>query len=90
LVVQYIVYIFVPQTKTNYKNMSTTFGVRIPSTGLTMKIARRVGIGNGKVEVWFTNNIAELLDDNQEVIAMDNSSQGIQTIKDIKKIIKIQ
>jgi len=67
--------------------MSTTFGVRIPSTDEIKPIARRVGIGQGKVEVWFTEPLAELLEDELEVIAIDNSSQGINTIKDIKKHI---
>ena len=45
--------------------MSTTFGVKIPSTGETEPIARRVGIGNGKVSIWFINPIAELLPDDK-------------------------
>ena len=64
--------------------MSTTFGVKIPSTGEIEPISRRVGIGNGKVEVWFTNPLAELLSDDIEVEAIDNTSQGIYTIGDIK------
>jgi hypothetical protein len=67
--------------------MSTTFGIRIPSTDEIKPIARRVGRGQGKVEVWFTEALAELLDDELEVIAIDNSNQGISTIKDIKKHI---
>ena len=39
--------------------MSTTFGIRIPSTDEVKPIARRVGIGQGKVEVWFTELLAE-------------------------------
>ena len=65
--------------------MSTTFGIRIPSTNEIKPIARRVGRGQGKVEVWFTEPLAELLDDDLEVIAIDNSNQGINTIEDIKK-----
>ena len=34
--------------------MSTTFGVRIPSTDEVVEIARRVGAGNGNVNVYFT------------------------------------
>ena len=64
--------------------MSTTFGIRIPSTNEIKPIARRVGREHG-VEVWFTEPLAELLDDELEVIAIDNSNQGINTIKDIKK-----
>ena len=68
--------------------MSTTFGVKIPSTGETQPIARRVGIGNGKVSVFFTEPLAELLPDDMEVEAMDNSPQGIFTIGDIKEKIE--
>ena len=67
--------------------MSTTFGIRIPSTDEIKPIARRVGIGQGKVEVWFTEPLAELLADELEVIAIDNHNQGISTIKHIKKHI---
>jgi len=65
--------------------MSTTFGIEIPSTGEILPIARRVGIGNGKV--WFTEPLAELIDDDELVIAMDNSPQGIFTIGCIKEHI---
>ena len=65
--------------------MSTTFGVKIPSTGEIEPIARRVGVGNGKVSIWFTNPLAELLPDDTEVVAMDNGQQGIYTIGDIKE-----
>ena len=68
--------------------MSTTFGVKIPSTREIEPIARRVGAGNGKVEMWFTNPLAELLPDDTEVEAIDNSQQGIFTIGDIKEKIK--
>ncbi len=69
--------------------MSTTFGVKIPSTGKIEPIARRVGRGLGKVEVWFTNPLAEILDDKLDVIPIDNSHQGIYTIRDIKDKIKL-
>jgi len=64
--------------------MSTTFGVKIPSTGEVEPIARRVGIGNGEVEIWFTNPLAELLPNDLKVEGIDNSNQGIHTIGDIK------
>lgn len=67
--------------------MSTTFGVKIPSTGEIKPIARRIGIGNGKCDVFFTEPIAELLPHNLVVIAMDNSEQGISTIGDIISVI---
>ena len=68
--------------------MSTTFGIKIPSTGEIEPMARRVGIGNGKVSMWFTNPLAELLPDDTEVEAIDNSQQGIFTIGDIKTNMK--
>jgi hypothetical protein len=68
--------------------MSTTFGVKIPSTGEIEPIARRVGVGDGKVSMWFTNPLAELLPDDTEVVAMDNGQQGIYTIGDIKEKMK--
>ena len=70
--------------------MSTTFGVKIPSTGEIIPIARRVGIGNGKVRLTWTESIAELLPNNLEVEAIDNSNQGINCIGDIKKRIEEQ
>jgi hypothetical protein len=59
--------------------MSTTFGVKIPSTGEVIPIARRM---NGNIN--FTNPLAELLKDKTKVIAMNNSPQGVYTIKDLK------
>jgi thioredoxin reductase len=38
--------------------------------------------------MWFTNPLAELLPDDTEVEAMDNSHQGIFTIGDIKEKIR--
>ena len=67
--------------------MSTTFGIKIPSTGDIIPIARRVGIGNGKVSVYFINSLAELLNDDLEVVAIDNTQQGVFTIGDIKNLI---
>ena len=70
--------------------MSTTFGVKIPSTGKIIPIARRVGIGNGKVRLTWTEPLAELLNDKTKVKAIDNSSKGIFCIGDIKDHIKDQ
>ena len=67
--------------------MSTTFGVKIPSTGKILPIARRVGIGNGKVRLTWTQPLAELLPYDMEEEAIDNSRQGINCIGDIKKHI---
>ena len=68
--------------------MSTTFGVKIPSTDEIIPIARRRGIGMGRVYVNFIEELAELLPDDLEIVAMDNSHQGIYTIKDIKDAIE--
>jgi hypothetical protein len=70
--------------------MSTTFGIKIPSTGEIQPIARRVGVGNGEVNVYFTDSLGELLADDLRVEAIDNSEQGIFTIGDIKAKIKNQ
>jgi hypothetical protein len=70
--------------------MSTTFGVKIPSTGKIIPIARRVGIGNNEVRLTWTEPLAELLKDKTKVKAIDNSSQGIFCIGDIKEHIKNQ
>ncbi len=60
--------------------MSTTFGVKVKINNKEeiIEVAFRA---NG---IRFTNNLAYLLPDNTEVIAIDNSPQGIFTIKDIK------
>lgn len=65
--------------------MSTTFGIRIPSTEKVVEVARRVGIGNGNVHVYLTDPLAELLPDDLELIAIDNSNQGINTVGDLKR-----
>ena len=70
--------------------MSTTFGVRIPSTGEIIEVARRVGIGNREVELTWTNELGEFLPNDTEVIAMDNSQQGINTAGDIHFQIRKQ
>lgn len=70
--------------------MSTTFGVKIPSTGKIIPIARRVGIGNGKVRLTWVKKLGELLPNDLEVVAIDNSNQGINCIGDIKEHIKEQ
>ena len=65
--------------------MSTTFGI-ITKSGEERSIARRVGGTNG-AEMWFTDELAEMLPDNTPVEPLDNSSQGIYTIGDIKNHI---
>ena len=68
--------------------MSTTFGIILPS-GEERSIARRVG-GSGGARMWFTDELAELLPENEPVEALDNTPQGIYTIGDIKNHIKNQ
>lgn len=70
--------------------MSTTFGVKIPSTGEIVPVARRVGTGNNTVRLTWTEPLAELLPNDLEVEAIDNSNQGINCIGDIKKRIEEQ
>ena len=60
--------------------MSTTFGVKIPQTEEIVEIAFRT---NNDYIMW-TNEVASLLNDDIEVIALDNGNQGIETIGDIK------
>lgn len=63
--------------------MSTTFGVKIPSTGDTVEVARRVG-----TKLFWVNDLAILLPNNTPVIPLDNTAQGIYYIGDIKFSIK--
>lgn len=60
--------------------MSTIFAVRIPSTGAEIPVAKRSNGG----DVRFINPIAELLNDEMPVMAIDNTPQGIFTIRDVK------
>lgn len=64
--------------------MSTTFGVKIPSTGEIKEVAFRGNSGG----IWWKKEICELLPDELEVIPMDNDAQGIYTIGDIKMKLK--
>ena len=76
--------------------MSTTFGIKIDSDyysetidntdeNCVKPIARRI-----HESMWFTDPLAKFLPDSMKVVAMDNDSQGIHTIKDIKNFIKKQ
>jgi hypothetical protein len=69
--------------------MSTTFAIIDKVTYDTVEIARRVGRSTGESKVTITA-LGELslfilknMDPETEVIAIDNSSQGINTIGDI-------
>lgn len=69
--------------------MSTTFAVELKD-GTLKDIARRVGKGVLGVELRFTDEMAELLPDDHQVIAIDNSAQGVFTIGDIRLHIRKQ
>ena len=69
--------------------MSTTFAV-VLKNGKQHDVARRVGRGILGVELWFTNEITELIPDSTPVIPTDNSAQGIFTIGDIREHIRKQ
>ncbi len=71
--------------------MSTTFAVRTSVDGkiTDIPVARRVGGKNG-AEMFWINDIAHMLMDEQRVIPLDNSAQGIHTIRDIEKHIENQ
>lgn len=62
--------------------MSTTFGVKIPQTNELKAIAFR-----SSNEIKWLNALGPLLPDDTKVIPMDNSSQGIYTIGDIKQAV---
>ena len=59
--------------------MSTTFGVKTKNN--IVEVAFR---SNG---MRFINELAELLPDDTPVIPLDNTSQGVYTIGDVKKEI---
>ena len=61
--------------------MSTTFGVKVEDE--VIPVARRRGIGNGRVGINFTNKLAKLLPLNTPVEPIDNSAQGVKTIGDL-------
>lgn len=61
--------------------MSTTFAVKTPE-GKLVEVAFRSN------DIHFTNDIAMLLPDETSVFPLDNTSQGIDNIGDIKKAIK--
>jgi hypothetical protein len=66
--------------------MSTTFGVVVPSLYDTgdeeVEVARR-----SSNYVRWVNTLAPLLADDIQVVALDNTAQGIYTIGDIRKVI---
>lgn len=63
--------------------MSTTFGIKVHCLEKPVEVAHRHGIGNGKVQIDILNPLLYVVKSNTEVIALDNSSQGIETVSDI-------
>tara|TARA_R110000822_G_scaffold19451_1_gene63438 strand:- start:230 stop:457 length:228 start_codon:yes stop_codon:yes gene_type:complete len=61
--------------------MSTTFGVQVGDE--LMPVARRNGIGAGRVGITFTNPLARLLPSDTQVVPMDNTAQGVEMIGDL-------
>jgi hypothetical protein len=61
--------------------MSTTFGVQAGDE--LIPVARRNGIGEGRVSITFTNPLARLLPGDTPVVPMDNTAQGVETIDDL-------
>lgn len=61
--------------------MSTTFGVQVGDE--LMLVARRNSIGAGRVGITFTNPLARLLPSDTQVVPMDNTAQGVETIGDL-------
>ncbi len=66
--------------------MSTNYFIKIRSTGERELIARQVGIGDGKVMIFFTNPLAELLFD-ELVVTNNNSDEKVKTVGDLKRAI---
>jgi len=69
-------------TQTN-REMSTTFGVKIPTEEEEIIVAYR---GNGTGMFW-RNPLAPYLPDDMRVIPLDNTAQGIKTIGDVRKAV---
>jgi hypothetical protein len=61
--------------------MSTTFGVQTEDE--LVPVARRNGIGEGRVSITFINPLARLLPSDTPVVPMDNTAQGVETIDDL-------
>ena len=67
--------------------MSTTFGVKVPSLYNEGEFEEIEVAFRNMSGVRWKNQLAQLLPDELEVIALDNSPQGIYTIADIKRKI---
>lgn len=63
--------------------MSTTFGIKVQSIGEIVEVAHRHSIGNNEVQITILNPLLYLVKSDTEVIPMDNTAQGIETVNDI-------
>ena len=66
--------------------MSTTFAVEVKDKQI--EVARRRGIGSGEVAIIWLNDLVELLHDSMEVIPIDNTAQGVETLGDLRYLHK--
>ena len=69
--------------------MSTYFGIKVPGYEKPVEVAFRYGKGKGKIGIDILNPLVLLLPDETPLIALDNTSQGIETVKDLKNEGKI-
>jgi hypothetical protein len=72
--------------------MSTTFGVIVPEQDEPIEVARRTSSSTSKtgVNIRILNPLVVLLPDETLLEALDNSNQGIHTVKDLKWYLKEQ
>ena len=66
--------------------MSTTFAIKVEDNEI--EVAHRRGIGNGKVAIIWLNELVEILPDSMPVIPIDNTAQGVETLKDLRYLYK--
>lgn len=64
--------------------MSTIFVVK--KGELEVKVARRIGTGEGRVETVWLASLAHWLNDYELVYPIDNSAQGMKTIGDLRGV----
>lgn len=64
--------------------MATTFVIRTETDEI--KVAHCSGIGNGRVQIKWYNDLYKLIDVNTEVFAIDNGNQAVETIGDLLKL----
>jgi len=61
--------------------MSTTFGIEYGDE--VIEIARRIGIGDGKVMIVWENDLFRKLSPDTPIVPIDNTPQGVKTIFDL-------